>query len=499
LTTVPPCALPIADSFTIEYLEYHGFLPLSCEGGALQVAVSGDPDPEVLRDLESTYAARLSLQPVEREPLLAAIRQVFSAQDSVVELVRNLGDSGDVGEQAEQGAPTDARAQASQPPVIRFLNLLLRDAHSAGASDIHFEATADGVRVRLRIDGLLADTAAPPRALQRAVISRIKLLAELDIAERRIPQDGRIRVRLDARELDLRVSTVPTLHGESLVLRLLDRGGKPVTLEELGMAPLMLTAFRHLAQRPHGILLASGPTGSGKTTTLYAALGLRTADREKIITVEDPIEYHLPLITQVPVHYRAGVTFASALRSILRQDPDVLMIGEMRDPETAAIAIQSAMTGHLVLSTVHTNDAVSALARLVDLKVEPYMVAATVEGVLAQRLVRRICGECRTRYTPDPQALALLAARPIGTSVQRFERGAGCPACRDTGYRGRAGVFELLQVTDRLRAALLESPDVSRLRGIASDDGFVSMREDAWLKVQAGVTTVEEALRVVQI
>jgi len=289
---------------------------------------------------------------------------------------------------------------------------------------------------------------------------------------------------------------VPTLHGESVVLRLLDRGGRPVTLDELGMAAGTLAAFERLVRKPHGIVLVTGPTGSGKTTTLYAALALRPTGQEKVITVEDPVEYHLPGVTQMPVHARAGVSFASALRSILRQDPDVLMVGEMRDAETAGIAIQAAMTGHLVLSTLHTNDAAGALTRLADLKVEPYMIAATVEGVLAQRLVRRVCAECRESYRPDPATIALVAQRPVGGTA--LQRGRGCAACRQTGYRGRTGIFELLLVTDDLRSALVEGLDLTAIRARLRADGMTTLRDDAWVKVQAGLTTVEEVLRVVE-
>ena len=380
------------------------------------------------------------------------------------------------------------------PPVIRFVNLLIREAHDARASDIHLESTREGLSARFRVDGVLTELPSPPKGLQAAVVSRIKLLAELDIAERRVPQDGRIRVRLEERELDLRVSTVPTLYGESVVLRLLDRGGRPVALDELGMAQETLETFHRVAEKPHGILLATGPTGSGKTTTLYAALGLRRHTAEKIITVEDPVEYHLECVTQVPVNVKAGMTFGSALRSILRQDPDVLMVGEMRDSETAAIAVQAAMTGHLVFSTLHTNDAASAVTRLVDLKVEPYLISATVEGVLAQRLVRKICPECRERYKPDAGAASLLAQKPVGTLV--LEHGRGCAACRNTGYRGRTGIFELLVVTDDVRQALLKTPNGTALRELAREHGMITLKQDGWRKVQAGVTTIEEVLRV---
>ncbi|HET7025887.1 MAG TPA: GspE/PulE family protein [Gemmatimonadales bacterium] len=486
--------LPLADTFSAEYLEYYRILPLELAEGKLRVAVSGTPNAEALEDLERSFHAPVELIEVPAPELQAAIRQLFSAAESVVELVRDLGEG--VAEIADAGDDglADARDLANQPPVIRFVNLLIREAHDAQASDIHLEATREGLRVRLRIDGVLTELPSPPRGLQAAVVSRIKLLAELDIAERRAPQDGRIRARFESRELDLRVSTVPTLFGESVVLRLLDRGGRPVSLDELGMAPTTLDVFQRLATRAHGILLATGPTGSGKTTTLYAALGLRDPAAEKIITVEDPVEYHLPGVTQVPVHSKAGVTFAAALRSILRQDPDVVMVGEMRDTETAGIAVQAAMTGHLVFSTVHTNDAVSALPRLIDLKVESYLIAATVEGVLAQRLVRRICPDCQERYRPDPQMVALLSAGPVGRVT--LARGHGCAACRGTGYRGRVGIYELLTVTDPLRDELMKGAGLSVLRRLARDNGMATLREDGWHKVQAGITTVEEVLRV---
>jgi len=487
--------LPIAESFAPEYLEYYRMLPLELAEQRLRVAVSGTPNVEAIADLRDSYGAPVELVEVDEEELLGAIRRTFAAAESVVELVRDLTAEMAIPDLADDPS-ADVRSLANQPPVVRFVNLLIREAYDTGASDIHLEATHGGLRVRLRIDGVLGELPGPPRGLQAAVVSRIKLLAELDIAERRQPQDGRIRVRLESRELDLRVSTVPTLHGESVVLRLLDRGGRPVTLDELGMAAATLAAFERLVRKPHGIVLVTGPTGSGKTTTLYAALALRPTGQEKVITVEDPVEYHLPGVTQMPVHARAGVSFASALRSILRQDPDVLMVGEMRDAETAGIAIQAAMTGHLVLSTLHTNDAAGALTRLADLKVEPYMIAATVEGVLAQRLVRRVCPECRESYRPDPATVALVAQRPVGGTA--LQRGRGCAACRQTGYRGRTGIFELLLVTDDLRSALVEGLDLTAIRARLRADGMTTLRDDAWVKVQAGLTTVEEVLRVVE-
>jgi type II secretory ATPase GspE/PulE/Tfp pilus assembly ATPase PilB-like protein len=488
--------LPLVETFEAGYLEYNGILPLEIAGERLRVAVAGDPAVEVLDDLERSFAAALELIPVSRDELQDAIRRTYAAAESVVELVRDLDGVLGPGDESSDVGFVDARDLANQPPVIRFVNLLIREAHDARASDIHLESARDGLRARFRIDGVLSDIPSPPKALQAAVVSRVKLLADLDIAERRAPQDGRIRVRLEARELDLRVSTVPTLYGESVVLRLLDRGGRPVALDELGMSPDTHRVFQELARRPHGILLATGPTGSGKTTTLYSGLGLRQRDAEKIITVEDPVEYHLDGVTQVPVNVKAGMTFASALRSLLRQDPDVLMVGEMRDAETAGIAVQAAMTGHLVFSTLHTNDAVSAVTRLADLKVEPYMIAGALEGILAQRLVRRICPECRTRYQADPQAVALLAEQPVGKMT--LERGKGCAACRDTGYRGRTGLFELLPITDEIEHAIASQAANAELRELAREAGMITLRQDGWAKVQAGMTTVEEVLRVTE-
>lgn len=499
MTEILQSHLPVPDSFTADYLNYYRILPLKIVDDQLQVASSGIMCAEVLEDLERNYGFPLRLIQVQEEELSGAIRRTFAAAESVVELVRDLGDELGPDRGPSANDLTDTRDLANQPPVIRYVNLLIREAHDSSASDIHVEATHEGLRVRLRVDGVLGELPSPPKGLQAAVVSRIKLLAELDIAQRMTPQDGRIRVRLELHEMDLRVSTVPTLYGESVVLRLLDRGGRPVSLEELGMPSAQLSEFSRLAARSHGIILSTGPTGSGKTTTLYAALGLRHPTQEKVITVEDPVEYHLPGVTQVPVHAVGGVTFASALRSLLRQDPDVLMVGEMRDVETAAIAVQAAMTGHLVFSTLHTNDAVSALTRLADLGVPSYMIAASVEGILAQRLVRKICAECPEGYRPDPGAVAFLAGGPVSTEGRGawLQRGRGCEACRNTGYRGRTGVFELLLMTDHIRQALQGTPDTLELKRLAREQGTTSLRLQGWEKVKAGVTTVEEVLRVV--
>ncbi|HVX41696.1 MAG TPA: GspE/PulE family protein [Gemmatimonadaceae bacterium] len=459
--------LTLVAGLTREYLLHHRVCPKTfSDDGALVLAATDDALLAGVDDVAFAYRRPCAVETVDRPELERLIERLTTRSERTIELAR-----ADVG---ADDTTADVRSMANQPPVIRFVNLLVRDAYDAGASDIHLEASRNGLSARFRVDGVLTPAPEPPNHLHHAVVSRIKLLAELDIAERRRPQDGRIRVRLEARELDLRVSTVPTMYGESVVLRLLDHGGRPVTLDALGMSGDMLDVVEQLTARPHGMLLVTGPTGSGKTTTLYAALQRRDAAREKIITVEDPIEYQLTGITQMPVHRQAGVTFAAALRAILRQDPDVVMIGEMRDQETAEIAVQAAMTGHLVFSTLHTNDAIGAVPRLLDLGIPDYLVAATLEGVLAQRLVRRVCATCGGASDP------------------------GCVRCRGTGFSGRIGVFELMSVTDALRDAIAARAPRSELRALAERNGLVPLRDDGKRKVEAGLTTADEVARVVQ-
>jgi general secretion pathway protein E len=488
-------SLPVTDSFRPEYLEYYGILPLDVADGKVRVAVAGSPPPEVLEDLGRTYAATVDLVVAEPQDIIDTVRQLFSSAQSTHALVRSLDlEAPDPGR--ERALEADARDLVSQPPVVRYVNLLIREAFEARASDIHLEASDGGPVVRFRVDGVLSPATAPPLSIQDAVISRLKLIADLDIAERRVPQDGRTRIRLDHQELDLRVSTVPTMFGESMVLRLLDRGVGPTSLESLGMGDETRSEFASIIARPHGIVLATGPTGSGKTTTLYAALQLRDVTREKIITVEDPIEYHLAGVTQVPVNRKAGMTFAAGLRSILRQDPDVIMVGEMRDPETARVAVQAAMTGHLVLSTVHTNDAASAISRLVDLGIEPYLVAATLQGILAQRLVRRICDHCGEWIE---SSRSLLDLSPVVEHGRKTRLGRGCALCRHTGYVGRVGLFELLTVSEALRAQIARTPDVQATRRMAEEEGMTTLREDGLRKVLGGLTSVQEMLRAITV
>jgi type II secretion system protein E len=478
-----------------KYLEEHTLLPLGVEDdGSLMVAVSGPLDPAVADELSQTYGRRISVVEVPAAEIQSAILSASNeAPDSIRMADLRASDLEVLG--PEEEAIDDLRTLASQAPVIKLVNVILLEALRLRASDVHLESTAQGLRVRYRIDGVLQEVSNPPRQYQAAVISRIKIMANLNIAERRLAQDGRIRLRLSDRELDLRVSTLPTLHGESVVLRILDRGSGVPDLAELGMSEAVLTSFGRLISTPHGIILVTGPTGSGKTTTLYGALRGINAPGVKIVTVEDPVEYQIEGLTQIPVATKGGLTFASALRSILRHDPDIIMVGEMRDTETAEISIQAALTGHLVFSTLHTNDASGGITRLADMGVEPYLIAATVRGLLAQRLVRMVCEGCAEPYVPSVEELAragetTLALRPT------FRHGRGCDACAGSGYCGRTGIYELLVVSDELRSQIVAGAALDEIRELGRKQGMVPLRVDGWTKVYRGITTIEELLRV---
>ncbi len=386
---------------------------------------------------------------------------------------------------------------ASEAPVIRLVSLIITNALDMRASDIHVEPFENRLAVRYRVDGVLHDVESPPKRLAAAVISRIKIMANLDIAERRLPQDGRIRLRVQGKEIDLRVSTVPTMHGESVVMRILDKGGVTLDFEKLGFAPDTLKAFIDVLMLPHGILLVTGPTGSGKTTTLYTALDRLNQPDVKILTVEDPVEYQMVGINQIQVKPQIDLTFANALRSIVRQDPDVIMIGEIRDLETAQIAVQSALTGHLVLSTVHTNDAASTVNRLLDMGVDDYLLTSTIVGILAQRLVRRLCQHCKEPYRALPELvdeLGLAKYAPAGDITLYHAK--GCPQCGTTGFLGRFCILEMLPMSDPLRSLVMKHATSSELKAQAQREGMVSMYEDGIRKALAGLTTFEEVLRV---
>ena len=478
---------------TAAYLEHHALFPLHAESGRLLVATWRDaPDDQALDDLRLIAGMDVELVHHPESDVRQAIQRVYAAESGSAEalIARFSGDADAVG---ESDIPLDDLVSlANEAPVVRLVNALLLEALAARASDVHIEGYARRLRVRYRVDGVLRDAPSPPAHLMPAVISRLKIMAELDIAERRVPQDGRIQLRLQDRQVDVRVSTLPTLHGESVVLRLLDGDSGRVALDQLGMDDATLDALLRVLSRPHGIVLATGPTGSGKTTTLYAAVDRIRTGREKILTVEDPVEYQLAGVPQVPVNAQVGVTFASALRALLRQDPDILLVGEIRDPETAEIATQAALTGHLVLSTLHTNDAPSALTRLLDLGVAPYLVASTVEAVLAQRLVRTVCSNCK-REVEVPHAEVPGAA----SMLPRTEwRGTGCDRCLGTGYRGRTGIYELLVLDEELRAEVMRQRGSGELHRVAVAHGMRTLLEDGLRQVRADVTTMEVVRRV---
>ena len=480
---------------TPEYQEEHRLVAATRDDGRVTVSHAGRADPQALAEIASLLGGPLDLQEVTEEQLLAAVRQAYGqSAATAADMIAGLESGGAAGD-GEAPSAHDLQELANQAPVIRLVNLLLAEAAGSEASDVHLEAHQHGLHVRYRVDGVLQEAPSPPASLRAAIVSRLKVMAELDIAERRLPQDGRVRLRVAAREVDVRVSTLPALHGESVVLRLLESGGRRAGIDDLGLAEDTCEALMRFARRPHGVLLVTGPTGSGKTTTLYALTEKMRTGREKIVSVEDPVEYELPGVTQVPVQTKAGLTFARALRSILRQDPDVLLVGEMRDPETAEICTQAALTGHLVLSTLHTNDAPSALVRLLDLGVADYLVASTVEQVLAQRLVRKICEECREPMAADAATRREMEADDV--ALDTLWRGRGCPRCRGTGYRGRTGIYELLVVDEAIRAEFLARRESGAIRRAAVEHGRMrSLRLDGWRQVAAGVTTPDEVLRV---
>jgi len=489
-----PPTVPIVKNLSLKYLRQYGVCPLSVDGGVLTVATSDPLNPVISDDLRQAtgLTVRVVVSPIEA--ITEALDRTYEgAATPLQRIVEGMED-----DRALDGDEdvNHLRDMAFEAPVVRLVNLLVENAIGAHASDIHVEPFEDTLRIRYRIDGVLFDQEAPPRRLQAAVTSRIKIMAEMNIAERRLPQDGRIRVTLHGRRVDIRVSTVPTIHGESIVMRLLDRSSVFLPLEKLGFAPDTRSRFETLIKRPHGIFLVTGPTGSGKTTTLYAALDkINSADR-KILTVEDPVEYQLKGVNQIPVKPKIGLTFANGLRHIVRQDPDVILVGEIRDLETAEISIQAALTGHFVFSTLHTNDATAAITRLQDMGVEPYLVSSVLEGVLAQRLVRRICAACRTPETPSTADVQALGVH-LEPGVTLY-RGKGCDECRGTGYRGRFGIYELFEITEEVRSLMLRRASSPEIRRHAINAGMITLRDDGWRKACDGVTTVEEILRVTQ-
>ena len=489
-----PSPLPIIKNLSPKYLRQYVVCPLTVEGSVLTVATADPLNPILLDELRQSTGLEIKVVVSTPEAILEAIDRTHDGTATPLQrIVEGMEEEG--GGEGEEDV-NHLRDMAFEAPVIRLVNLLVENAIAVEASDIHIEPFEDTLRVRYRIDGILFDQESPPRRLRDAVTSRIKLMAEMNIAERRLPQDGRIRVALHGRRVDIRVSTMPTVHGESIVMRLLDRSSVFLPLERLGFSADTLKRFEALIVRPHGIILVTGPTGSGKTTTLYAALDKINSPDRKIITVEDPVEYQLKGVNQIPVKPKIGLTFASGLRHIVRQDPDVILVGEIRDLETVEIAIQASLTGHLVFSTLHTNDAPGAITRLQDMGAEPYLISSVLEAVLAQRLVRRICEACRIPDTPSAADLEALDIRP--DAGMQLYRGRGCDECRGTGYRGRTAIYELFPITEDVRSLILRRATSREIRRQAIEAGMTTLRDDGWAKACDGLTTIEEILRVTQ-
>ena len=477
----PPAVSPEIETLSPRFLRQFRCLPVALHDHTVMLAMADPLDFETRNTVAASTGLTVEAGIAPEQEILDAIDRYYGQDKNETELAAQGADSEDL---------EHLRDMASEAPVIRLVNAMIAQAVEQRASDIHIEPFEKEFRIRYRIDGVLANQSPPPRELKAAIISRVKLMARLNIAERRLPQDGRIKVKTLGREVDLRVSTLPTLYGESVVMRLLDRSATSFyDLESLGFDAHMLQRMEYYTSIPHGIFLVTGPTGSGKSTTLYSALKRINQTDKKIITIEDPVEYQMDGINQIHVNPQIGLTFAGGLRHIVRQDPDVIMVGEIRDRETADIAIRAALTGHFVYSTLHTNDAPSAITRLTDMGVENYLLTSSLVAVLAQRLVRVICPQCRQ---PDGHATT-----PKGERVAAF-RGAGCDHCFGTGYYGRVGIFELMELNEELRAIIMRNEDASVITAAAYRHGMRNLRDDGWEKVARGVTTSDEVMRVTQ-
>lgn len=478
----------------------YGVLPVFLIGNVLTVAMSNPTDVGLIDAIRTETGKDIEPAVSTAEAISAALEQHFGpnvrldgAMDEVIQKIRQEQKPED-----DKKSADNLKKLAEDAPVIQLVNLVIGQAIKDGASDIHVEPDEDCLRVRNRVDGVLRETLLPPKNLQAAISSRIKILAEMDIAETRIAQDGRFQVNLDNKEVDIRCSVLPTVYGENIVMRILDKSSLMLNLEDLGMAQEMFKRLKSILGSSYGIILVTGPTGSGKTTTLYSCLNYLNNTEVNIITVEDPVEYRLKLIRQSQVNVKAGLTFASGLRSILRQDPDIVMVGEIRDSETAKIAVEAALTGHLVLSTLHTNDAPGALTRLSEMGVEPFLIASSTVGVIAQRLVRKICTKCKVKYRPSVELL-----KEIGLDPQRrewiFYKGEGCNNCKKSGYRGRCGIYEVMVLDEEIRKLCLQHASTDQIKRAALKAGMRTLRQDGLLKVVNGITSVEEVMQATNI
>lgn len=470
-------------------------VPLFKIAKSLTVAMVDPLDVFAIDEISRKTGLEIEPAVCGEDELNQSLDYYYGSRSSIDEVVQIIQE--EEPEEAEVEEPALKEA-AEDAPVIRLVNLIFSQAVKEKASDIHIEPEEDKIQVRYRIDGVLRKFYEQPKNLQGSIISRIKIMSELDIAERRLPQDGRFQMKVDGHDVDVRVSTIPTVNGENIVMRLLDKSNIIAKIEDLGFSPAMLKQFKNLISSPYGIILVTGPTGSGKTTTLYSALHQMNATEKNIMTIEDPIEYRLPNIRQSQVNPKIGLTFAAGLRSFLRQDPDIIMVGEIRDGETATVAVQAALTGHLVLSTLHTNDAPGAISRLIDMGVETFLVSSSLNGVIAQRLVRKICEKCKESYEPGETLLKELRIKS-GTEPLKFYRGKGCRACKDIGYSGRMAIFELLLIDRILQEMIVSHASLSKIREYAQKNGMRSLRMDGLWKASLGLTSIEEVVRATQL
>ncbi|MBW2443442.1 MAG: type II secretion system ATPase GspE [Deltaproteobacteria bacterium] len=485
------------EGISLEFMKKSCFVPLSVSDTTLEIAMADPKDFDTIDAFKFAFGLKVAVKKGKPDDILDAIESLYGqGRKSLETIIEEAGKDLSNGASLIEEDESHLRDMASEAPIIRLVNRLIANAVEIGASDIHFEPYEDEFKVRYRIDGVLSDVESPPTQFQSAIISRVKLMAKLDISERRLPQDGRIKLKIRDKEVDFRVSTVPTLFGESLVMRILNRQNLLLELQELGFPHDILEQYIQLVSQPYGMILVTGPTGSGKTSTLYATLSRLNSAENKIITLEDPVEYQLRGINQIQVNPKIELSFASGLRSIVRQDPDTILVGEIRDRETADTAIQSALTGHLLFSTLHTNDAPGAVSRLLDMGVESFLLSSTLLGILAQRLVRIICKECKTEIKPDARLIDSLQLEPEEIEGVRFYEGRCCEACRFTGFKGRTGIFEYIAIDDDFRNMINRRASADQIRALALRKGCSTLRQDGWQKVRRGITTVSEVIRV---
>ncbi len=487
----------VLDNLSVKFMKQSRFIPIALKQNTLSIAMADPGDIYLIDTLETAFGVKVEVFEGKEEDILESLERVYGAGTQTLEMI--IEEAGKDIYDITPGAEEDVdhlRDLASEAPIIRLVNRLILNAVEIRASDIHFEPFENEFKVRYRIDGILHDVESPPKRLQAAIISRVKIMAKLDIAERRLPQDGRIKLKIGDKEIDFRISTIPTLFGESLVMRILDRDTLIMDLEKLGFPDHILPQYLDLISQPYGMILVTGPTGSGKTSTLYTTLAKINSTENKIITLEEPVEYQLRGINQIQVNPKIGLTFAKGLRSIVRQDPDIILVGEIRDKETAEIAIQSALTGHLLFSTLHTNDAPGAITRLLDMGVENFLLSSTLLGVLAQRLVRVICANCKEVTVPEKRLIRSMGVDPDQVKDIVFYKGRGCELCRGTGFRGRTAIFEYLGVDDDIRREIVANASTEKIKDLAIRKGMITLRQDGWKKVVQGITTIQEVLRV---